>query len=153
MMDKDIFSLENTTFSILNLTEEKTKLYLNENKDDFKSLSTSEAIDFYARKWSEKAKFFLLKNDNDKLLSLIVFYINVERKILYIPFFVVSRNYRNKGLGHKMLNYLSDYYRDVFHSIELEVSKENINAYMFYLKEDFIIKTENKDSYLMTRKI
>lgn len=153
MMDKDIFSLENTTFSILNLTEEKTKLYLNENKDDFKSLSTSEAIDFYARKWSEKAKFFLLKNDNDKLLSLIVFYINVERKILYIPFFVVSRNYRNKGLGHKMLNYLSDYYRDVFHSIELEVSKENIKAYKFYFKEDFIIKTENKDSYLMTRKI
>ena len=110
MMDKDIFSLENTTFSILNLTEKETKLYLNENKDDFKSLSTSEAIDFYARKWSEKAKFLLLKNDNAELLSLIVFYINVDRKILYITFFVVSRNYRNKGLGHKMLNYLSDYY-------------------------------------------
>lgn len=153
MMDKDIFSLENTTFSILNLTEKETKLYLNENKDDFKSLSTSEAIDFYARKWSEKAKFLLLKNDNAELLSLIVFYINVDRKILYITFFVVSRNYRNKGLGHKMLNYLSDYYRDVFHSIELEVSKENIKAYKFYFKEDFIIKTENKDSYLMTRKI
>lgn len=153
MTKENIFSLENSTFLLLNLTEEETKLYLNENKEDFKSLSTSEAIDFYARKWSKKAKFLLLKNDNAELLSLIVFYINVDRKILYIPFFVVSKNYRNKGLGHKMLNYLTDYYSEVFYSIELEVSKENIKAYKFYLKEDFIIKTENKDSYLMTRKI
>ena len=79
-MKENIFSLENSTFSLLNLTEEETKLYLNENKEDFKSLSTSEAIDFYARKWSKKAKFLLLKNDNAELLSLIVFYINVDRK-------------------------------------------------------------------------
>lgn len=105
-------------------------------------------IELCANKWSKLAKFLIVR-DSDELVSLLVFYENAEKGMIYITHFVVSSKYRNHGIGQKMLQYLHVYAMTVgCKYIELEVIK-NTAAYKLYNKLGYVVIENRDNKFLM----
>ena len=58
---------------------------------------------------------------------------------------VIDANYRHKGYGYKLLNFVFDEYKG--NRFILEVSSNNINAINFYKKEGFTLINTRKNYY------
>lgn len=146
--------MKNKTFSIFKCNKEEAESYLRLIENDFDT-RVSERIDieFYAKKWAENAKFLSLKDEKEYLVSLIIYYENLFNSSLYITEFVVTRLYRHRGIGHIMLDYLIGNYSINFRYVDLEVAKDNKNAYQFYIREGFRIIEEKDVKYLMRKDI
>ena len=82
--------------------------------------------------------------DNNKLVGFI--HISKLYEVMDIINIVVDKEYRNKGIGTKLLNYIVDNYKDI-NSIMLEVNENNNNAIDFYKKNDFKIINTRKNYY------
>ena len=71
---------------------------------------------------------------------------------------IVNKNYRDKGIGTKLLNYIVDNYKDI-NSIMLEVRESNNAAIEFYKKNNFkVINVRkrcfgNEDALIMKRDV
>ena len=59
---------------------------------------------------------------------------------------IVNKNYRDKGIGTKLLNYIVDNYKDI-NSIMLEVRESNNAAIEFYKKNNFKVINVRKKYY------
>ena len=81
---------------------------------------------------------------DDNLVGFI--HINKLYENMDIVNIVVSKEYRNKGIGTKLLNYTVDNYKDI-NNIMLEVRESNNTAIDFYKKNNFKIINVRKKYY------
>lgn len=77
----------------------------------------------------------------DKLIGIIDFSLIYDR--IELNYIFVDNEYRNKGIGSKMMDYMISY----GYSISLEVNCNNINAIKLYEKYGFEKKTIRKNYY------
>lgn len=73
---------------------------------------------------------------------------NSQRGVFEISSLVVDRDYRNQGIGGKLLMYIIEQMKDKnAKKIYLTVSPLNISALVLYLKYGFVIYDYKKDVY------
>ena len=122
---------------------------IKEGENDYEQpLSQLINIELCAEKWSRLAKFLVVKNSVE-LVSLLVFYENLDTKMLYITHFVVSQKYKNRGVGKFVLRYLHDYAKTTKMSyVQLEVYSDSI-AYKLYSNLNYRVIEDRNSKYLM----
>lgn len=106
----------------------------------------------YADKLYCNAKFIVAELDDD-IVGLLAYYQNIDKKFLYIPYFVVTDRYQGKSIGRQLLEELEGISKGKYDSIYLEVLKRNISAYHFYTRNGFIDKEDRIDKLLMQKYI
>ena len=67
-----------------------------------------------------------------------------------IEYIIVNKNYRNRGIATKLLNYMIKTNPDI-ENITLEIRESNDIAISFYLKNGFI-KVANRENYYKNEK-
>lgn len=82
----------------------------------------------------------------------IAFYENSEENQLYVSLICVLPQYRMQGVGKSLLDYTVQHTCG-FDSIALEVNKNNINAYSFYINYGFSVAEDRDDKFLMIKKL
>ncbi len=122
--------------------------------DDSSDIPLHEGLNFntYSEKLSQNA-YFVLAIENDKQLGFIAYYLNEEKRYLYIPQIVVHKLGRHKGIGHLMLSELFTLYKKKFLEIRLEVLTINNNARKFYQREGFRELQFNKQRILLAKEL
>lgn len=102
--------------------------------------------------------YIILINEEKNILNaFMIIYKNID--YFELEMIIVSKEYRQQGIGSSLLNYFFDTYCNDGNSILLEVSVENINAINLYRNFDFeIINTRKKyygniDAYIMKKVI
>src|SRR5699024_5308942 len=91
---------------------------------------------------NETGIIFGCKN-NDKIIGFVWFFIknNTFPKTIHVNHFVVSEEFRGKGLGKDLWEKVEEFaINNDIEDIELLVSKNNENAVNFYLKSNFEIE-------------
>lgn len=113
-------------------------------------------VDEYVKKiikYSEN----LICVDDSFILGFIFFYCNdFERKSSYVSQLCVNSEYRNSGIGTKLITECKRVAKSLgMKKIELEVNKENLNAISFYKKNGFCIEKDCNqfNSYIMELEI
>lgn len=102
----------------------------------------------FAEKLANKA-FFLLAKDKDEIIGFCAFYKNTEGKFIYISLLWVDSNYRRKGIGKQIIQYLHSLTYSLYNEIRLEVLKENSLAIKFYQRESFFVSEDRENKYLL----
>lgn len=114
--------------------------------------SLDKDVSMMVQKWSQFAKFLLIKNAED-IAAIIVFYENQTGKFLYIPHLVVMGKHRHAGVGHYALDFLVHQFIGTYEVIRLEVRQDNSNAIKFYEREGFSCVEIRTETYLMEKKL
>lgn len=106
--------------------------------DDSSDLPLHAGLDFssYSKKLSEKA-LFVIAYEHSEMAGFIAYYLNSEGHFAYIPQFVVNKQYRHRGIGHRLMKELIASLPELYTSIRLEVLKSNTYAASFYKREGF----------------
>lgn len=93
--------------------------------------------------------------DTEELAGYVAFYCNnSESKTGYISIIVVKKEYHGKGYGSLLYNKVIEILRlKNFHSLQLEVAKQNQNAINFYQHKGFTILKEQESSYILSKEI
>ena len=122
--------------------------------DDSSDIPLHEGLDFvsYSEKLSKYAHF-VLAIEKEKQLGFIAYYLNDEKKFVYIPQIVVHRDGRHQGIGHLMLNILCSRYAGKYECVNLEVLKDNMNARRFYEREGFGVIEDHNERLLLKKSI
>lgn len=122
--------------------------------DDSSDRPLHEGLDFdsYSEKLSNHA-FFVLYHEEGLLLAFIAYYLNYEENFVYIPQIVVHKKGRHQGVGHQMIEILEKSLPNSFKVIRLEVLKENIVAYNFYMREGFSEVEDRNERFLLEKKL
>ena len=77
---------------------------------------------------------------------------NDTKQYLYIDDFCVDKNFRNKGIGTKLLNMVENYAKEIgINDICLHVEKTNTLAKNLYYKNGFNIYSEQGSRILMNK--
>lgn len=119
------------------------------DKDFDPSLQCSLNINEYSEKLSQHANSLLLYI-NDEIAGNVFYYVNHILHFIYITHINVYQKFRHGGYGHILIQQIKNMYSTHFNCIDLEVRKDNIYAYQFYLREGFVIKEHRSEKYLMT---
>lgn len=99
----------------------------------------------------------LVNTTNNLLNAFMIIYKNID--YFELEMIIVSKEYRQKGIGSALLNYFFNTFCNKENSILLEVSVENINAINLYSKFGFEIINirkkyyDNVDAYIMKKVI
>lgn len=99
----------------------------------------------------------LVNTTNNLLNAFMIIYKNID--YFELEMIIVSKEYRQKGVGSALLNYFFNTFCNKENSILLEVSVENINAINLYSKFGFEIINirkkyyDNVDAYIMKKVI
>lgn len=131
-------------FSILNKAEKSFTPSLSHN--------IPYTLEEYAEKLSTNAMFVICKK-NDEIIGFLAYYVNSEGLFAYIPQIWVSDNYQRKGIGGSMMKTMIENVPLQMTSIRLEVRKNNEKAILFYIKAGYHIVKEEKNKYLMEKRI
>ena len=116
------------------------------------SLSSIVDLDEYADKLHGKSIRIEIWQAH-KLIGLLAFY-NKGNKSGYISNVSILPKYYNKGIGQVLLDKCINYLNDLsINKLELEVNKNNIKAFKFYIKNNFIIDKSTQTSHYMYRLI
>jgi len=109
----------------------------------------------YSKKLYEKSIFIGMYSKNKFCIGFAAFYVNYETKKSYLALFAIEKKYRHLGLGKELFNkFLSISKEKGMNEIELEVSKNNIEAINFYKKRGLIyLNKESKNSFYMGKSI
>ena len=131
--------------------------FLREQADDaFPDLKDEQRLNLLSEKWHKYAVFCTCRDDNGRLVGIIIFYANQpEKGEAYIPHVYVDKYYRGKGLFRELLHCIAEYLRGAgFDTIRLEVQSNNERARMAYLKNGFReVRMSDNDSLYMTYKL
>lgn len=112
-------------------------------------LSNNINISDYSEKIYTHASFIISKKSND-IIGFLAYYNNERTRQLYIPLIAIEPSFQGHGLGGLMLEKLVDENND-FHSIALEVRKNNYLAKRFYEKHGFV-ETEDRGEIILMAK-
>ena len=136
-----------------NINEADALKLLKESSNSFyPPLSTEVNLISYSKKLSKYAKF-IFGIEEGEAVGYIAFYLNDKEKQIYIPLICVSPKYQHMGIGTKMLSYLESLYKGQYETVGLEVVKENMNAYNFYVKQGFEVNEDRGSKFLMLKNI
>ena len=127
----------NVLYSIVNKDYEDIVMIHNlyfDNKWNTKDIETMCNIENYS--------FVIIKTAKE-VLAYAILYDTLDSLDLFE--IAVKNNYRNKGLGMKLLRAVFDWYKNK--DILLEVNEENVNALSFYSKNGFIKISIRKNYY------
>lgn len=93
--------------------------------------------------------------ENNILVGIIACYANNNiTKEAFITCVCVSKEFQGRGISKMMFNHLYKILKSKqFQEISLEVSKKNKKALKLYESECFKLKSERKESYILSRKI
>lgn len=91
----------------------------------------------FVRKEIEKSEIYVCEESN-KILG----FVGIFGK--YIAGIFISKDFRNIGIGKKLLDYL----KNIKESLSLHVYEKNESALKFYLRENFIVNEIKKDEIL-----
>lgn len=111
-------------------------------------LSLSVDLEKYSEKLYMHAKIITCKY-GEEIVAFLAFYENRELCQFYVPLVCIAEDFQHVGLGSRMFAYLERLAGSDFHSVALEVDKENRKAYNFYLKQGFSIKEDRGGKFLM----
>lgn len=134
-------------------------------KKDISSINELGTIEFsnFAKTYNieeyiQNDNYVILVNEEKNILNaFIIIYKNID--YFELEMIIVSKEYRQQGIGSLLLNYFFNTICKKGNSILLEVSVENINAINLYRNFDFeIINTRKKyygtiDAYIMKKVI
>lgn len=108
----------------------------------------------YAEKVINRAIFFVARKDSNIIGMNIVYMNDSQNRNAYITYIHVKEEYRNRGIGKKLLLAAINQARsNKFTTISLEVRKENINAKNLYSRLNFRIYQETDKSFFMQKVI
>ena len=86
-------------------------------------------------------------------LAFISYHIE-NTSYLYLDDFCVDSNYRNRGIGTKLVEWIINYAKENdFDNLKLHVDENNIKALSFYNKSGFIPINLNKGRIEMNKKV
>lgn len=108
------------------------------------SLSSYVNIEKYSSKLINNANRFEVF-DNDKLIALLAFYEKSDE--IFVTNLSVCKTQLNNGIAKSLIFELFDYSKTKF--IRLEVFKLNKKAIKFYLLNDFYIKQELEEKFIL----
>lgn len=108
----------------------------------------------YAKKIYDNALIIESWEENI-LVGIIACYANNNiTKEAFITSVSVSKECQGRGISKMMFSHLYEILKSKqFHGISLEVSKNNKKALKLYESECFKLKSEKKESYILSRKI
>lgn len=108
----------------------------------------------YSEKVIQRAIFFVARK-NSNIIGMNIVYMNDSQNCnAYITYIHVKEEYRNRGIGKKLLLAAIDQARsNKFTTISLEVRKENTNAKNLYSRLNFRIYQETDKSFFMQKVI
>ena len=101
-------------------------------------------------------KYIVVADLDSKVIGYlsIICYTNENNSYLYLDDFCVDSNYRGKGIGTKLIEWIISYAKENGIGIlKLHVDENNITALSFYNKLGFITLNLNKGRIEMNRKI
>lgn len=106
-------------------------------------------------------RFFL--NNEDRIYvakdDIVVAFISVEvhhddLDYIYLDDFIVTKDYRNLGIGHSLILKVFKYAKEIgINSIVLHVEKTNTKAFNFYTNLGFSIFRDDNTRLLLEKKI
>lgn len=140
----------------INLTDfQEISNYLKEVNSSFiPELDTTVDIEKYAQKISDNA-VRLEYRENDKLIGLLAFYVNIENQYSFITTFSIRPEFQGKGyaaeLMDKMLAIQNEYPQ--IDRIELEVNDLNQKAKAFYKKYGFGQIKKRQDILVLSKSV
>lgn len=105
-------------------------------------------IKAYSVKLSTYA-YFLTCDSVGTIAGVLAFYRNEEAHQLYIPYLVTCDGFQGKGVATGMLKHLSCEFQGKYQTIALEVLKSNVSALHLYQKNNFKIREDRGDKFLM----
>lgn len=107
----------------------------------------------FSAKLAQFAHIFLLCK-NQEFVGFNCYYKNEPNNFLYITLLAVSPKFQHSGCGHILMSALREVYRNQnFRNIDLEVRKDNIKAINYYFRENFAIKEDRLNKYLMSHQM
>ncbi|AEE16176.1 GNAT family N-acetyltransferase [Treponema brennaborense] len=110
-------------------------------------------IESFCKKISSLATFVTVRNESDKLIGLIAFYMN-NSNFLYITLACVLKEYQGKKLFKKMFFLLETKAKcQNYPLVQLEVNKTNEKVKALYEHSGFIQILEKDESLIMQKKI
>lgn len=129
--------------------------YLKEMNSSFiPELDTRVDIDRYAQKIADNA-VRLEYRENDKLIGLLAFYVNIENQYSFITTFSIKPEFQGKGhateLMNKMLSIQNEYPQ--IDRIELEVNDLNQKAKGFYKNYGFEQIKKSQDILVLSKSV
>lgn len=137
--------------SLLPLFRQIHDLHVFERPDLYKKNSTPVGKEFFLCQLIDPKQHIFVATIGLEIIGLVVTkeeeiiensFVNA-RKILYINSLSVSKTYRNKGVGKKLMQYVIDFGGSLkVDSIELGVSENNAAAILFY--ESFGMTTKSR---------
>lgn len=112
-------------------------------------LSKRVDIDSYASKLAKKADTIFIVDHMQDIASCSV-YCNMD--VAFISSIVVMKKYEHQQIGTMMIkNVLAHVKEKGCSVVELEVKCNNINAFNFYIKNEFLIKSYKSEWMTMKR--
>lgn len=131
------------------------------NKEKYINIIHRLETKIFTDPWSKK----MIKNEFNNKLALILGVVNTKNKELvgysflfnifdeiHINNIAVKKDFRNKGLGKKQLEYIIKYgIENNFSRITLEVRESNTPAINLYKSYDFKLLSKRKDYYTNPR--
>lgn len=119
------------------------------------SVNREESICRLSEKFSEFAKFAVLKDSKNELYGFYALYCNdVITKTGYLSMIIVREKYQGYGLGRMLLQSAIEQCKiNKMSLIKLEVDKTNLKALSFYKKMGFENILEGEKSYIYMKKI
>ncbi len=118
------------------------------------SISSLVDIEEYSNKLYTFADLLILKNNGLEIGICALYANNYENKIAYISSIGILPEYQGYGFGSKLVNAAFELVSQKgFLYVDLEVYKENIKAYKFYLKNGFELQIKNGKSLILRKSI
>lgn len=140
----------------LNTIEDVYKAYY-DVKNTFENLENEVNIDDYLHKIFQFGKVFGVYEKNaDKYFGFSAVYMNdFETKTAYITLIGVSKDYKHKHIGTKLLLFSEEKAKEFgMEFMRLEVKKNNSVAISFYKKNNYEYDNKETDtSFFMLKKI
>ena len=114
--------------------------------------SSSVDLTAYADKLFDNASFIIAQM-NESIVGMIAYYKNEEKRLLYVPYFVVDNNFQGFSLGTSLLKEMEVQNVGRSDAISLEVLKSNRQAYSFYKHKGFRELEDRGAKFLMVKEL
>ena len=128
----------NITFEKLGLDEIRSSLR-EQSVDSFPDLQDERRLSILSEKWFSNAEFCTCRDDDGRLIGMVVFYANQpDGGFVYITHVYVKSGFRSQGIMTSMFRAIEKRaIKDGFNSLRLEVKKDNETAQRAYSRFGF----------------
>lgn len=141
----------NDYLAVENILKQVQELHVNLRPDIYKPMDVVMSEESYLE--SIKKDKFMVVEVEGVLCGLFILIeriynmpTHIKRKIIYLDTMVIDKEYRNKGIGTKVFEYIKRYAKEnKYDGIELQVNARNVVARKMYEKNGFTEKSINME--------